>query len=138
MNNRQFRLTDIAVELIATAERNYRAACIRRHLWVTEKRDTLRERMEEDRRVAELAARANAVAVGKARLDSLLGMASDYRQARAIRRFVGAIRRRLRDGDGALAWDGFEDWCHWALTEADKLDPAKNLAKFSIESQQQN
>jgi hypothetical protein len=48
------RLTDIAVELIATAEINYREACIRCHLWVTEKRDTLRERMEEDRRVAEL------------------------------------------------------------------------------------
>jgi hypothetical protein len=51
--------------------------------------------------------------------------------------FVGAMRRRLRDGDAALARDDFEDWCHWALTEADNLDPAKNLAKFSIESQQE-
>jgi hypothetical protein len=124
------RITDIVVELIATAEINYREACLRRHLWVTEKKDALRERMEEDRRVAEVAARADAVAVGKVRLDNLLGMASNYRQARAIRLFVGAMRRRLRDGDGALARDGFEDWCRWALTEADNLDPAKNLAKF--------
>lgn len=131
------RVAEIAVELIATAEINYREACIRRHLWVTEKRDALRERMEEERRLAEVAARANAVAVGKVRLDNLLGMASDYRQARAIRLFVGAMRRRLRDGEDAPARDGFEDWCHWALTEADNLDPAKNLAKFSIEAQQE-
>jgi hypothetical protein len=51
-------------------------------------------------------------------------MASDYRQARAIRLFVGAMRQRLRDGDGTLARDGFEDSCHWALT--DNLDPANN------------
>jgi hypothetical protein len=50
--------------------------------------------------------------------------------------FIGALRRRLRDGDGARARDGFEDWWHWALTEADNLDPAKNFAKFSIESRQ--
>ena len=92
--------------------------------------------MEEDRRVAEVAARANAVAVANARLDNLLGMASDCRQPRAIRLFIGALRRRLRDGDGARARDGFEDWWHWALTEADNLDPAKNFAKFSIESRQ--
>jgi hypothetical protein len=75
-------------------------------LWVTEKREALWERMEEDRRVAEVAARANAVAVGKARLPNLLGMTSDSRQARAIRLFVGAMRRRLRDKDGAMARDG--------------------------------
>jgi hypothetical protein len=132
------RITDIAVELIATAEINYREASIRRHLWVSEKREAIRERMAEDRRVAEVAARAHAVAVGKARLDNLLGMASDYRQARAIRLFVGAMRRRWRDGEDLLALDGFEDWCCWALAEADRLDPAKNFARFSIEHDQRN
>jgi hypothetical protein len=44
--------------------------------------------------LAEATALANAVAVEMGRLDNLLGMA-DYRQARAIRLFVGAIRRRL-------------------------------------------
>jgi hypothetical protein len=44
------------------------------------------------------------------------------------------MRRRSRDADGALARIDFEDWCHWALAQADQLDPAKNLAKFSIES----
>jgi hypothetical protein len=131
------RITDIAVELIATAEINYREACIRRHLWVSEKRDAIRERLAENRRVAQVAARTNAAAVGKARLDNLLGMASDYRQARAIRLFVAAMRRRCRDGDGFLALDGFEDWCRWALAEADTLDPAKNWSKFSIASQQE-
>lgn len=132
------RLTEIAVELIATAEINYREACIRRHLWVSEKRAALQEGIAEDRRSAEVTARANAAAVGKARLDNLLGMASDYGQARAIRLFVGAMRRRWREGDGVMALDGFEDWCRWALTEADALDPAKNVTKFSSELKQQN
>ena len=43
---------ETCIVVIATAEINYREACIRRHLWVTEKRDALRERMVEDRRVA--------------------------------------------------------------------------------------
>jgi hypothetical protein len=30
------------------------------------------------------------------------GMASDYRQSRAIRLFVGAMRRRLRDGEPSM------------------------------------
>jgi hypothetical protein len=64
-------------------------------------------------------------------------MATDYRQARAIRLFVSAMRRRARDSDGELARFGFEDWCHWALAQADELDPAKNLANFSIESKQE-
>jgi len=64
-------------------------------------------------------------------------MASDYRQARAIRAFRRCHATTIADRDAALARDDFEDWCHWALTEADNLDPAKNLAKFSIESQQE-
>jgi hypothetical protein len=67
------RAAEIAVELVATAETSYREACIRRHLWVTEKGDALWERMEEDRRVAEVAARAE-VAAGRThsrRLDRL-------------------------------------------------------------------
>jgi hypothetical protein len=125
------QITDIAVELVTTAEINYREACMRRHLWVVEKREALKERLEDERRAAEVAKQNHADAVAKARLDNLLGMATDYQQARAIRLFVSAMRRS-RGADGARI--DFEDWCHWALAQADDLDPAKNLAKFSIES----
>jgi hypothetical protein len=47
------------------------------------------------------------------------------------------MRRRSRDADGGLVEKDFEDWCHWALAEADKLDPAKNLAKFSIKAERE-
>jgi hypothetical protein len=87
--------------------------------------------------LAEATALANAVAVKKGRLDNLLGRASDYRQARAIRLFVGAIRRRFRDAEGTLEEARFEDWCRWALAQADELDPAKNLAKLFIEIKQE-
>jgi hypothetical protein len=43
------------------------------------------------------------------------------------------MRRRWRDGGGIVAWDGFEDWYRWALAEADMVDHASNLARFSIE-----
>jgi hypothetical protein len=131
------QITDIATELVTTAEINYRDACVRRHFWISEKREALREHLEEERRATEVARRTQAVAVARARLDKLLGMAADYRQARTIRLFIGAMRRRSRDADSAVARIDFEDWCHWALAEADKLDPAKNLAKFSIESKQE-
>ena len=65
------------------------------------------------------------VAVAKARLDNLVAMATDYRQARAVRLFVSAMRRRLPDADGTLARSDFEDWCHRALAQADELDPIK-------------
>jgi hypothetical protein len=74
-----------------------------------------------------------ATAASKARLDNLIGMATDYRQAQVIRLFVGAMRRRSLDADGALARKEFEVWCNWALAEADELDPTKSFPK-SIEA----
>jgi hypothetical protein len=74
----EIRITEIAVELIATAEINYRDACIRRHLWVSEKREAIRERMAEERRMAEVTARANAIAFGRARLDIRAGSSSYF------------------------------------------------------------
>jgi hypothetical protein len=127
-------MTEIAIELITTAEINYREACLRRHLWVLEKREALLGRLEEERRATELGAQNHAAAVAKARLNHLLTMAKDYRQARTIRLFVGAMRRRSHDADRGLVEKDFEDWCHWALAEADELDPAKSLAKFSIKA----
>lgn len=50
------RAAEIAVELIATAEINYREACLRRHLWVMQKGRDLRARMDEERREAEATA----------------------------------------------------------------------------------
>jgi hypothetical protein len=127
------QITDIAVELIATAEINYREACVRRHLWMAEKQEALRERLEEQKRAAEVSVQTRATAASKARLDNLIGMATDYRQAQVIRLFVGAMRRRSLDADGALARKEFEVWCNWALAEADELDPTKSFPK-SIEA----
>jgi hypothetical protein len=120
-------VTDIAVELITTAEINYRDACTRRHLWVSEEREALQKRRREERASAEAAARNHDVAVGKARKDNLLGMATDYRQARTIRLFVSAMRRRSHEANGMVRQTDFEDWCDWALAQADDLDPVKNL-----------
>jgi hypothetical protein len=110
---------------------------VRRHLWVAEKREALREGLEEEKRAAEVSVQTRAVAVSKARLDNLIGKATDYRQAQVIRRLVGAMRRRSPDADGTLARIDFEDWCRWALAQADDLDPARNLAKVSLQSKQE-
>jgi hypothetical protein len=72
---------------------------MRRHLWVEEKREALKGRQDDERRAAEVAKQNHAGAVAKERLDNLLGMATDYRQARAIRLFVSAMRRRSRDAE---------------------------------------
>jgi hypothetical protein len=57
-------------------------------------------------------------------------MAADYCQARSIRLFVAAVRRRSSGACGAWG-EAFENWCRWALTESDKLDPAKTQRGFS-------
>jgi len=62
------QVTDIATELVTTAEINYRDACVRRHLWISEKREALREHLEEERRATEVARRTQAVAVARARV----------------------------------------------------------------------
>lgn len=129
--NLEALVTDIAVELITTAEINYRDACLRRHIWISERRDTLAQHLEKERQVAEVAAQNQTLALAKARRDELLGMATDYRQARTIRLFVAALRLRSSEGDGSCG-EAFEDWCRWAVAEADKLDPAKNLTRFII------
>jgi hypothetical protein len=46
------KITDIAVELVTTAEINYREACMRRHLWVAGKREALKARLDDERRTA--------------------------------------------------------------------------------------
>jgi hypothetical protein len=43
----------------------------------------------------------------------------------------------LRAAAGTLSGAGLEDWCSWALAQADELDPAKNLAKFSLDIKQE-
>jgi hypothetical protein len=123
-------ITDIAVELITTAEINHRDACARRHLWVSEKRDAIQMRRGEERASAEAAAHTHDLAVGKARKDNLLGMATNYRQARTIRLFVSAMRRRFDEANGIVTQADFEDWCDWALAQAGDLDPVKNLEDF--------
>jgi hypothetical protein len=121
------QITDIVVELITTAEMNHRDICIRRHLWMSEKRETLQKRLEKEKASAEAAARAYDVAIGKARKDDLLGMATDYRKARTVRLFVSAMRHRFDEVNRIVTQTDFEDWCDWALAQADDLDPAKNL-----------
>ena|SRR5712664_602969 len=34
------------------------------------------------------------------------------------------------EANGIVAWADFEDWCDWALAQADDLDPVKNLEDF--------
>jgi hypothetical protein len=120
-------MTDIVVELTTTAEINYRDTCARRHLWVTEKREALQRRLEEERASAEAAAHDHGVALRRARRENLFGMVTDYRRARTIRLFVSAMRRRFSEGSGMVAQADFEGWCDWALVQADDLDPVKNL-----------
>jgi hypothetical protein len=47
------------------------------------------------------------------------------------------MRRRFREANGMLRQADFEDWCDWALAQADDLDPVKNLESF-LKSGQMN
>ena len=65
-------------------------------------------------------------------------MATDYRQARTIRLFVSAMRRRFREANGMVTQIDFDHWCDWALAQADVAgdDLVQTFAGNGLASQQ--
>jgi hypothetical protein len=107
----------------------------RRHLWVSEKREALQKRLAEERASSEAAARDCDEAIGRARTENLLGMARNYGQARTIRLFVSAMRRRFQVESRMATQADFDGWCDRALAQADDLDPVRKLGELLMSRQ---
>lgn len=117
------RIAEIVVQLILTAECQYRESTVRGYQWRVERKAELEEEERKRKLQAERAERERQRRLKQARIDRLLKDAQAFRQARAIRNYVEAIRL-AQSGNGVCSTDELERWSQWALGEADRIDPA--------------
>jgi hypothetical protein len=116
------RVTEIAVQIILTAELQYREGTVRSYEWRVQRKAELEEEAREKKRQAERAERERQKRLEQARIDRLLKSATAFQQAGAIRKYVEAIRATQTDC-AACSVEELERWCHWALAEAERIDP---------------
>jgi hypothetical protein len=116
-------ITEIAVELILTAELQHRESAVRRHQWRAERKAQLEEEERQRHLEAARAERERRKRLEQARIDRLLKDAAAFQQANEIRKYVQAIRLVHAQGSDNSS-EVLERWSSWALAEANRIDPA--------------
>ena len=114
------RMTDIAVQVILTAEIQYRESALRKYEWRVERKAELEEEARKRKLEAERAERERQKRI---RVNRLLRDAAAFHQARTIREYVEAIRLTQGRDDSPVP-AAVEQWGQWALAQADRIDPA--------------
>ena len=116
-------LTDIAVQLILTAEIQYREHALHYHEWRIKRKAELEEEERKRKVEAERAEKERQKRIEQGRINRLLRDAAAFQQAGEIRKYVEAIRQ-AQELNIASSIDEVEQWSHWALAQADRIDPA--------------
>jgi hypothetical protein len=114
-------VTEIAVEVIVTAEVHYREHCLRIHEWLIERKANLEAQLRKEKAEAEQKERERIAALAKARTDRLLAQATSLTQANAIRAYVETVCSAV--AGASVPRDELQQWRAWALEQADRLDP---------------
>jgi hypothetical protein len=116
------RITEIAIQIILTAELQYREGTMRSHEWRVQRKAELEEEERKKKRQAERAERERQKRLEQGRIDRLLKSAAAFQQAGVIRKYVEAICATQTD-NSACSREELERWSQWALAEADRIDP---------------
>jgi hypothetical protein len=116
------RMTEIAIEVVLSAEIQYRESAVRKFQWRVQRKVELEEEDRKRKIEIERAERERQKRIEQARIDRLLRDARAFQHAGEIRKYVEAIRSAL--GNEACSSPGFEQWSEWALAQADRIDPA--------------
>jgi hypothetical protein len=116
-------LREIAAAVIVFGEQEVRDTAVRLRAWRIERKAELEEaerkrRAEEDRRRLELEAKRQ-----QARIDHLLIQAGALNRAEQIRAYVAAVRSLNSCAPEPMTEVELNDWCGWALEQADRIDP---------------
>jgi hypothetical protein len=127
------RITEIAIQVILTAELQYREGAIRSHEWRVQREAQPEEEERERKRQAERAERERQKRLEQARIDRLLKSAAAFQQAGEIRKYVEAIRAIQTENSGCSR-EELEHWSQRALAEADRIDPVVG-SKFLLAMQ---
>src|SRR5262249_27567298 len=116
------RITEIAIQVIVTAELQYREGTVRSYEWRVERKAELEEEERERKREAERAERERQRRLEQGRIDRLLKSAAAFQQAGTIRQYVEAIRTTQKDKP-VCSEEELERWAAWALAQAERIDP---------------
>ncbi|NEU96926.1 hypothetical protein [Bradyrhizobium uaiense] len=120
------RMSDIAVEIVTAAEASYREGCMRDFEWRGQRKAQLEEELRQRQLELERKERERHEKLAQARIDRLLEEATSLSRAADIRAYVRAVEQAAeREGIVAPA-DAVATWVHWALSQADRIDPVKN------------
>jgi hypothetical protein len=123
-------VTEIAVEVIVTAEVHYREHCLRIHEWLIERKANLEAKLRKEKAESEQRERERIAALAKARTDRLLAQATSLTQANAVRVYVESVCSAAVDG--SVLPDELQQWRAWALEQADRLDPVVSGAFLKV------
>jgi hypothetical protein len=115
------QMTEVAIQVVLTAEIEYRESAIRQYQWRVQRKADLEEQQRQRKIEAERAERERQKRIEQARIDRLLRDAAAFHQAEEIRKYVAAIRSAL--DERTYSAEEFERWRRWALAEADRIDP---------------
>jgi hypothetical protein len=114
------QITDVIVGMLVASEHQHRR-------WLQQQAEWERQRREEEKQAAvrrkedeKRQERERLAAIEEAKRDQLLKDAEAWRKANNLRDYVQAVRSAASELGGA---PDLERWSHWALREADKLDP---------------
>ena len=116
-------MTEVAVEIVLTAEIRYREKAIHQYQWRVERKAELEEEGRQRKLEAERAEKEQRKRIEQARIDRLLRDAAAFQQAGEIRKYVEAIRL-AQSRNRTTSSQEFERWSQWALAQADRIDPA--------------
>jgi hypothetical protein len=117
------QMVDMAVQIVLTAEIQYRESALRQHAWRVQRKAELEEEQRKRKLAAERAEKERQKRMEQARVDRLLRDASAFHQAGEIRKYVEAIRS-AQAHDESTSLSQLEQWSKWALAQADRIDPA--------------
>lgn len=106
------QITEIVVSLIVAGEQQMRDGIA----WHKEADRQYAIHLEEQKKAEEEAAE-------KERFEALLAGAAAWKQACDIRDFVAAMRGNGDTEDVTVGGKPLDEWCAWALSQADKIDP---------------
>lgn len=119
----EMQMTDVAVQIIVTAEIRYREGAVHQYEWRVRRKAELEEEERKRKIEVERAEKERRQRIEHDRIERLLRDAAAYQQAAEIRKYVEAIRL-AQAGDISSSTDKLELWSQWALAQADRIDPA--------------
>jgi hypothetical protein len=113
------QLNDVVIGLLRLTH------VVREHVTRVEREDE--RKRERERQVQEVRAEQERLrkllAKEKAAVGGLRDQAARWKECQSIRDFVTEVRSKGRLHEQAIEGQALEDWCTWALQQADRLDP---------------